>query len=428
MSRESTRDPEIITFGCRLNSFESEVMRRLAREGGVENAVVINTCAVTGEAERQARQAIRRARRENPTARIIVTGCAAQIAPESYATMPEVDEVLGNAEKLMAESFLGVESGIHVTDIQQVRETTPHLIEGFEGRTRAFLQVQQGCDHRCTFCIIPFGRGPSRSVPLPQIIDQARVLATGGYREFILTGVDLTSYGGDLPGRPRLGSIVAGLLRAVPEIERLRLSSLDPDGFDPELIEIIVGESRLMPHLHLSLQAGDDMILKRMKRRHDRAMVIELCKNLRRQRKEIVFGADLIAGFPTETDEMFENTLSIIKECDLTQLHVFPYSPRPLTPAADMPQVPASVRKSRAARLREAGELQLTADLSRRIGSNLSVLVEKPGWGHSESFASVRLEGCAEVGDIVSARAVAIDDNMQLIARVAPQSQKAVAI
>jgi len=427
VTRESARNPEIITFGCRLNSFESEVMRRLAREGGVENAVVINTCAVTGEAERQARQAIRKARRENPSARIIVTGCAAQIAPESYAAMPEVDEVLGNAEKLMAESFLGVESGIHVTDIQQATETTPHLIEGFEGRTRAFLQVQQGCDHRCTFCIIPFGRGPSRSVPLPQIIDQARVLAAGGYREFILTGVDLTSYGGDLPGQPRLGSIVAGLLKSVPEIERLRLSSLDPDGFDPELIEIIVSESRLMPHLHLSLQAGDDMILKRMKRRHDRAMVIDLCENLRHQRKEIVFGADLIAGFPTETEEMFENSLSIIKECDLTQLHVFPYSPRPSTPAADMPQVPAPIRKSRAARLREAGEAQLTADLSRRIGSDLSVLVEKPGWGHSESFASVRLEGCTEIGDIVSARAVDIE-GMQLIARVAPQFQKVVAI
>jgi threonylcarbamoyladenosine tRNA methylthiotransferase MtaB len=427
VTSESARDPEIITFGCRLNSFESEVMRRLAREGGVENAVVINTCAVTSEAERQARQAIRKARRENPTARIIVTGCAAQIAPESYATMPEVDEVLGNAEKLMVESFSGVESGIHVTDIQQATQTAPHLIEGFEGRTRAFLQVQQGCDHRCTFCIIPFGRGPSRSVPLPQIIDQARVLAAGGYREFILTGVDLTSYGGDLPGQPRLGSIVAGLLKSVPEIERLRLSSLDPDGFDPELIEIIVGESRLMPHLHLSLQAGDDMILKRMKRRHDRAMVLDLCENLRRQRKEIVFGADLIAGFPTETDEMFENTLSIIKECDLTQLHVFPYSPRPGTPAADMPQVPAPVRKSRAARLREAGEAQLTADLSRRIGSDLSVLVEKPAWGRSESFASVKLEGCAEIGGIVSARAVAIE-GMQLIARVATQSQKAVAI
>ena len=427
MTCQNARDPEIITFGCRLNSFESEVMRRLAREGGVENAVVINTCAVTGEAERQARQAIRKARRENPTARIIVTGCAAQIAPESYATMPEVDEVLGNAEKLVAESFSGLESGIHVTDIQQVKEATPHLIEGFEGRTRAFLQVQQGCDHRCTFCIIPFGRGPSRSVPLAQIVDQARVLVAGGYREFILTGVDLTSYGGDLPGTPRLGSVVSGLLRAVPEIARLRLSSLDPDGFDPELIEIIVGESRLMPHLHLSLQAGDDMILKRMKRRHDRAMVIELCESLRRRRKEIVFGADLIAGFPTETDEMFENTLSIIKECDLTQLHVFPYSPRPSTPAADMPQVAPPVRKSRAARLREAGEAQLKADLSRRIGSNLSVLVEKPGWGRSESFASVILEGSAEIGDIVSARAVAVD-GMQLIARVATQSQKAVAI
>ncbi|MFQ6018533.1 MAG: tRNA (N(6)-L-threonylcarbamoyladenosine(37)-C(2))-methylthiotransferase MtaB, partial [Kiloniellaceae bacterium] len=349
-------EPKIITFGCRLNAYESEVMRDHARASGLQNAVIVNTCAVTAEAERQARQAIRRARREHPGARLIVTGCAAQIAPQAYAAMPEVDRVLGNAEKLKAASFGPDERArVLVNDIMAVKETAAHLIQGFAERTRAFVQVQQGCDHRCTFCIIPFGRGNSRSVPLGEVVAQVRTLVEGGTAEVVLSGVDVTSYGRDLPGGPGLGQMMRRLLRLVPALPRLRLSSVDPAELDEDLLRLIAEEARLMPHLHLSLQSGDDLILKRMKRRHGRADALGLCARVRALRPDVVFGADLIAGFPTETEAMFRNTLRAVEDCGLTYLHVFPYSARPGTPAARMPQVPAPTRKERAARLRAAG-------------------------------------------------------------------------
>jgi threonylcarbamoyladenosine tRNA methylthiotransferase MtaB len=386
--------PEIITFGCRLNAFESEVMRGHARAAGLAGAVIVNTCAVTAEAERQARQAIRRARRERPEAQIIVTGCAAQIDPDSYAAMAEVDRVLGNEEKLKAESFAPQAAArIAVDDIMTVEETTGHLIEGFEGRTRAFVQVQQGCDHRCTFCVIPFGRGNSRSV---RLVDN-------GVAEIVLSGVDITGYGRDLPGRPGLGQLARRLLALVPGLRRLRLSSVDPVELDDELLRLLAGEERLMPHLHLSLQSGDDMILKRMKRRHLGADVLRLCTRARALRPDVVFGADLIAGFPTETEAMFENTLAAVEDLGLTYLHVFPYSPRPGTPAARMPQVPGAARKARAARLRATGEAALAKFLEGRIGTTARVLVEKPGFGRSEHYAPVALTHGAP-GQIVGAR------------------------
>jgi len=331
--------PDIITFGCRLNTYESEVMRNHAEAAGLSDAVIVNTCAVTAEAERQARQAIRRARRARPDARIIVTGCAAQINPASYADMPEVDTVLGNQEKLEARSFLTLDSEpVHVADIMSARETASHLIEGFDDRTRAFIQVQNGCDHRCTFCVIPFGRGNSRSVPIGAIVQQVTTLVENGYREVVLSGVDITSYGADLPGRPRLGQMLRRLLANVPDLPRLRLSSIDVAEIDDDLLDLIANEPRLMPHLHLSLQAGDNMILKRMKRRHTREQAIEFCETVRGLRPDVVFGADIIAGFPTETDEMFVNSLALVEACDLPHLHVFPYSPRPETPAAGCPR------------------------------------------------------------------------------------------
>ncbi|MCH7539248.1 MAG: tRNA (N(6)-L-threonylcarbamoyladenosine(37)-C(2))-methylthiotransferase MtaB [Proteobacteria bacterium] len=403
--------PEIITFGCRLNAYESEVIRGLARRAGLADAVIVNTCAVTAEAERQARQAIRRARRARPGAKIIVTGCAAQINPRAFAAMPEVDRVLGNEDKLRIESFCAdLDEPVLVSDIMAVKETAGHLIQGFEGRARAFVQVQQGCDHRCTFCIIPYGRGPSRSVPVGRVVAQVRTLLANGYREVVLTGVDLTAYGLDLPGRPSLGSMVRRLLAQVPELERLRLSSLDPVEMDRELIRLIAEEPRLMPHLHLSLQAGDDMILKRMKRRHSRADAVHLCARIRRLRPDVVFGADLIAGFPTETEAAFQNTLSLIEDCGLTWLHVFPYSERPGTPAARMPQVPVPVRKARAARLRAAGEAALGRFLESRVGTQAQVLVEKEELGRSEHFAPVRLDRSAEPGTVVRARIIGAAD------------------
>ncbi|MFP4004563.1 MAG: tRNA (N(6)-L-threonylcarbamoyladenosine(37)-C(2))-methylthiotransferase MtaB, partial [Alphaproteobacteria bacterium] len=345
---------DIITFGCRLNTYESEVMRAHAGEAGLEDAVIVNTCAVTAEAVRQARQAIRRARRNRPGARIIVTGCAAQIDPGRFARMPEVDSVLGNEEKLHARTFeeigrTGVNEKVRVNDIMSVRETAGHLVPGFEGRTRAFVQVQNGCDHRCTFCVIPYGRGNARSVPAGAVVEQVRALVANGYREVVLTGVDITSYGTDLPGRPRLGSLVARILKLAPELERLRLSSIDSVEADETLVDLVANEKRLMPHLHLSLQSGDNMILKRMKRRHAREDAILLCERLHRARPDIVFGADLIAGFPTETEEMFRNTLRLVDECGLTWLHVFPFSPRPGTPAARMPQLDGATIRARAA-------------------------------------------------------------------------------
>jgi threonylcarbamoyladenosine tRNA methylthiotransferase MtaB len=399
----------VITFGCRLNAFESEVMRGHARAAGLSDTVIVNTCAVTAEAERQARQAIRRARRRHPEARLIVTGCAAQIAPETYGAMAEVDRVLGNEEKLRAESFSpesfapGADARVAVADIMAVRETAGHLIQGFEGRTRAFVQVQQGCDHRCTFCIIPYGRGNNRSLAVGQVVRQVRTLVENGTLEVVLTGVDITDYGKDLPGRPSLGQLVRRVLRLVPDLARLRLTSVDPVELDDDLLRLLAEEPRLMPHLHLSLQSGDDLILKRMKRRHSRADALRLCREARRLRPDLVFGADLIAGFPTEDQAAFENSLSMVEACGLTHLHVFPYSPRPGTPAARMPQVDPKLRKDRAARLREAGDRARARFFEDRIGTTADVLVEQPGFGHSEHFAPVAL-AVAPPDTIVRAR------------------------
>jgi threonylcarbamoyladenosine tRNA methylthiotransferase MtaB len=395
------QDNEIITFGCRLNAFEAEVIRRAAAASGLTGAVIVNTCAVTAEAERQARQAIRRARRRHPEARIIVTGCAADISPERYAALPEVDRVLDNRAKLQPQSYRQGEPP--ETDMG---DSAAHLIDGFEGKSRAFLQVQQGCDHRCTFCIIPYARGPSQSVPMGAIVDQARRLVTAGYQEIVLTGVDLTAYGGDLPGKPSLGQMTRRLLAAVPELARLRLSSLDPAEFDAELWRLVAEEERLMPHLHLSLQAGDDLILKRMKRRHSRAEAIAVARRARALRPEIALGADLIAGFPTETAEMFRRSLDLVRECGLAFVHVFPYSPRPGTAAARMPQLPAPEIKERAARLRAAGEAGLAADLASRIGSETDVLAEGPGMGRAAFYAAVSFAGPVAEGAIRRMRLV----------------------
>jgi threonylcarbamoyladenosine tRNA methylthiotransferase MtaB len=396
-------DNEIITFGCRLNAFESEVIRHAATTAGLTGAVIVNTCAVTAEAERQARQAIRRARRRHPGAKIVVTGCAAHLAPERYAALPEVDRVLDNQAKLLPQSYLP-EEGVPPDPI----ETEPHLIDGFEGKCRAFLEVQQGCDHRCTFCIIPYARGASRSVPMGVIADQARRLVADNYREIVLTGVDLTAYGADLPGRPSLGQMVRRLLAAVPELRRLRLSSLDPAEIDAELWQLLAEEERLMPHLHLSLQAGDDLILKRMKRRHSRDEAVAVAQRARKLRPEVALGADLIAGFPTETEEMFRHTLDLIGECGLAFVHVFPYSVRAGTPAARMPQLPGAVIKERAARLRAAGELGLAAELSSRIGSETDVLIERPGMGRAAFYAPVSFTAPGDAGSLRRVRLVGV--------------------
>ncbi|OUR76857.1 tRNA (N(6)-L-threonylcarbamoyladenosine(37)-C(2))-methylthiotransferase MtaB [Alphaproteobacteria bacterium 46_93_T64] len=397
--------PEIITFGCRLNSYESEVMRGHATAAGMNNAIIINTCAVTNEAERQARQAIRKARREHPDAKIIVTGCAAQTNPDQFTEMEEVDQILGNMEKLEATSF-GLEQTerVQVNDIMSATETASHLLEGFEGRARAFLQIQNGCNHRCTFCIIPYGRGNSRSVPLGAIVEQARSLTQNGYREFVLTGVDITAYGEDLPGTPTLGQMCRRLLATVPEIERLRLSSLDPVEVDDDLWRLIENEDRLMPHLHISLQAGDDMVLKRMKRRHLRDDVYKFVEKARSLRPGVVFGADIIAGFPTETDEMAENSRLLLEECDITYAHVFPYSERPGTPAAKMPQVPGNIRKARAAGLRAVGDANLRRHLEEQVDKELAVLVENEKTGRTEHYAPVQFDFTAEPGTIASVK------------------------
>jgi threonylcarbamoyladenosine tRNA methylthiotransferase MtaB len=395
------QDNEVITFGCRLNAFESEVIRRAAASAGLTGAVIVNTCAVTAEAERQARQAIRRARRRYPEASIIVTGCAADITPERYAALPEVDRVLDNRAKLRPQSYLEREAAP-----ADLVETAAHLVDGFEGKSRGFLQVQQGCDHRCTFCIIPYARGPSRSVPMGVIADQARHLVSAGYREIVLTGVDLTAYGADLPGKPNLGQMARRLLAAVPELERLRLSSLDPAEIDAELWRLLAEEKRLMPHLHLSLQAGDDLILKRMKRRHLRADAINAARRARMLRPEVALGADLIAGFPTETEEMFDRSVELIGECGLAFVHVFPYSPRPGTPAARMPQLPGPIVKERAARLRAAGDAALAGELSSRIGSETDVLIERPGIGRAAFYAAVSFTAAGIVGSVRRMRLV----------------------
>ncbi len=399
---------EIITFGCRLNAFESEVIRRAAEAAGLSGAVIVNTCAVTAEAERQARQAIRRARRQHPEAMIIVTGCAAEIAPEHYAAFPEVDRVLGNRAKLQPQSYLPAP---HPTPPPRTKEGNEGAVDGFEGKSRAFLQVQQGCDHRCTFCIIPYARGPSRSVPMGLVADQARRLVAAGYREIVLTGVDLTAYGADLPGRPSLGQMARRLLAAVPELERLRLSSLDPAEIDEELWRLLSEERRLMPHLHLSLQAGDDLILKRMKRRHSRAQAIAVARRARALRPEVALGADLIAGFPTETDDMFRRSLDLVAECGLAFVHVFPYSARPGTSAARMPRLPEPLVKERAARLRAAGATALAGELRSRVGSETDVLVERTGMGRAEFYAAVSFSTSGAAGSVRRMRLVGSNAN-----------------
>lgn len=406
---------EIVTFGCRLNTYESEVMKDHAAEAGLEGVIVFNTCGVTNEAVRQARQAIRKARRENPDARIIVTGCAAQIAPDDFSEMSEVDLVIGNAEKMKPESWtpaLALHSNerIRVNDIMSVTETAGHLVQGLEGRARAFVQVQNGCDHRCTFCIIPFGRGNSRSVPAGEVVNQIRVLVENDYREVVLTGVDITSYGSDLPGRPSLGNLANRILKLVPELQRLRISSIDSIEADDALMRLIAEEERLMPHLHLSLQSGDNMILKRMKRRHSREDSIRFCEEARRLRPDIAFGADFIAGFPTETDEMFENTLRLADECGLTWLHVFPYSPRPGTPAARMPQLDRGLIKARAERLRHKGAARLRLHLDAGIGATQPVLMESEILGRTHQFTPVRLAPSGiHAGDILPVHLAAHD-------------------
>ncbi len=400
---------ETLTFGCRLNAYESEVMKAEAEKAGLEDAIIVNTCAVTAESVRQAKQAIRRARRDNPAARIIVTGCAAQTEARSFGDMAEVDLVIGNNDKLRAESYQPMVFGtplndkVQVNDIMSVRETAGHLIDGLDGRTRAFVQVQNGCDHRCTFCIIPFGRGPSRSVPMGLVVEQIKTLVGNGYREVVLTGVDITSYGPDLPGTPTLGKLVQQILRHVPDLPRLRISSIDSIEADEAFYDAIASDRRLMPHLHLSLQSGDDMVLKRMKRRHSRAEAFGVVDKLRELRPDMVFGADIIAGFPTETDEMFDNTLAFVEQAGLTYLHVFPYSPRPGTPAARMPQVDRTIAKRRATRLRELGDRQFSKLLATRHGQVESVLVEKDGIGRQEQFIPVAVPGRMQ-GEIVSVK------------------------
>jgi len=399
---------EVVTFGCRLNAYESEAIEARAQADGLTDAVIFNTCAVTAEAVRQARQAIRKARRERPGARLIVTGCAAQIDPGAFAAMDEVDLVLGNALKSAPGAYADQPDAprVRVNDIMSVRETAGHLVEGkliggLDGRARAYVEVQNGCDHRCTFCIIPFGRGNSRSAAAGEVVEQIRRLSADGYNEVVLTGVDITSWGSDLPGQPTLGQLTARILKLVPELPRLRLSSIDAAEIDADLMRCLAEEPRLMPHLHLSLQAGDDMILKRMKRRHSRADALSLIGRVRSVRPDVAFGADFIAGFPTETDAMFENTLSLVEEAQLSFLHVFPYSPRPGTPAARMPAIARAEVKARAARLRAAGDAALVRHLDRRVGRTVRCIVEKPGVARAEDFTEVTFTGEATAGTIL---------------------------
>jgi threonylcarbamoyladenosine tRNA methylthiotransferase MtaB len=409
-------DVDIVTFGCRLNAYESEVIRARAAEDGLANAIVFNTCAVTNEAVRQARQAIRKARRERPDAKLIVTGCAAQIDPAAFAAMAEVDLVLGNAEKSAAGAYAPMSNGprVRVNDIMSVRETAGHLIDGLKDRARAYVEVQNGCDHRCTFCIIPFGRGNSRSAAAGEVVEQVRRLTAQGYQEVVLTGVDITSWGSDLPGAPTLGQLVARILKLVPELPRLRLSSIDAAEIDPDLMRCLATEPRLMPYLHLSLQAGDDMILKRMKRRHSRADALKLIADVRAVRPDTAFGADIIAGFPTETEAMFENTLSLVADAGLSFLHVFPFSPRPGTPAARMPQLTRPVIKARAARLRAAGDAALSRHLDAQVGRTLMGLVERDGVARADDFTELAYSGQAVVGSIVPMRIVGVEGTRAL--------------
>jgi len=404
--------PKVITLGCRLNAFESEIIRDHALRAGVTDTVYINTCTVTAEAERQARQTIRRQRRDQPDARIVVTGCAAQLAPEKFIAMDEVDQVLGNEEKLEPSRYLKTadEADVAVTDIMTVKETASHLISGFDGRARAFVQIQQGCDHRCTFCIIPFARGNNRSLERDTIVKQTRKLVGAGFAEIVLTGVDICSYGGDLPIQSTLGELVQKLLQAVPELKRLRLTSLDPAAMDDKLYDAIAGEPRVMPHIHLSLQSMDAMILKRMKRRHSPDDAVRVVERIREIRPGVVFGADLIAGFPTETDSMFANTLQAVNDLGLTHLHVFPYSERSGTPAAEMPGVDKAVRKQRAQTLRAAGDKAMAAYMQGMVGKDARVLVERPDKGMTEHYVDVALDGNGVAGDILEIRITGVVD------------------
>lgn len=406
---------EIVNFGCRLNSYEGEVMRQQAEAAGLSGAIIFNSCAVTSEAERQVRQAIRRARKEHPDAKIIVTGCSAQVHPDMYAQMGEVDKIIGNQEKLELSGWQFVQDNTEkalVNDIMSLKETAAHMVSSFDGRARAFVQVQNGCNHRCTFCIIPFGRGNSRSVPMGDIVAQVRTLVESGFNEVVLTGVDISDYGKDLPGEPSLGQMMRRLLALVPDLKRLRLSSIDAVEVDDDLYRLIAEEPRLMPHLHVSLQAGDDMVLKRMKRRHLRKDALDFCARVRDLRPDMVFGADIIAGFPTETEDMFQNTLDIVDEAGLMYLHVFPYSPRPGTPAAKMPQVAGAVRKERAARLRDAGQKQLSTWLAAQVGKQVQVVVEKERVGRTEHFAMIGLDRDCEPGSVITATVIANDGQM----------------
>ncbi len=402
MSEESCTN-QIVSFGCRLNTYEAEVMRRHAEDRGLEGAIIFNTCAVTAEAVRQSQQAIRKARREHPAAKIIVTGCAAQIEPQRFAAMQEVDIILGNAEKLQQSSYeFGAAERVRVNDIMSVRETAAQFVDGFKDRARAFVQIQNGCDHRCTFCVIPFGRGNSRSVGMGEVIRQTQQLVEGGYSEVVLTGVDLTAYGTDLPGEATLGQLVRKLLARVPKLRRLRLSSLDAIEVDDALWQAIAEEDRLMPHFHLSVQAGDDLILKRMKRRHLRHHTITFCDRVRRVRPDAVFGADLIAGFPTESEDMAANTRALVEDAGLTYLHVFPFSPRPGTPAARMPQLAKPLIKQRAAALRALGEKMQAKHFGRLLGSQQEILVETAGRGRTRCFAPVTFAGDARPGTFLT--------------------------
>jgi threonylcarbamoyladenosine tRNA methylthiotransferase MtaB len=424
---------EIVTFGCRLNAAESEGIHARATAAGLDGAVIVNTCAVTKEAVRQSRQAIRKIRRENPHTEIIVTGCAAQTEPQTYASMPEVDRVLGNQEKLesrsFARDFLDSAPRVLVNDIMAVKETAAQFGEHFSEHTRAILQVQNGCDHRCTFCIIPYGRGNSRSVGMGAVVEEARRLVAAGFNEIVLSGVDLTAYGADLPGSPTLGGLVARIFKHVPDLARLRLSSIDSIEVDAVLLDLIADEPRLMPHFHLSVQSGDNMILKRMRRRHTREDTIRFCDLLRRLRPDVAFGADLIAGFPTETDEMFENTLALIDEAGLSYLHVFPFSARNGTPAARMPQLPGATVKQRARVLRKKGEEALAGRLATLVGTEQELLVEKAGLGRTRCFASVAFEGDAQAGNLIRARIIASDARMARasVSAMVEQSVRAVA-
>ncbi len=413
-----SKNHEVITFGCRLNSYESEIIRNNLAKSHLTNAVVINTCAVTKEAEKQARQVIRKIKRQDPSKTIIVTGCAVQNTPEMFASMSEVSKVLGNEEKLSSSNYFIDEKRIAVNDIMSVKETANHLITSFEGKARAFIQVQNGCDHRCTFCMIPYGRGNSRSVPIGVIAQQIRLLLAENYQEIVFTGVDVTAYGADLPGKPSFAQMIRRIFALIPNLQRLRLSSIDVAEIDDELFELFAYNPRIMPHFHISLQAGDNMILKRMKRRHNREQVVEFCNKLRVLRPEVSFGADIIAGFPTETDEMFENTRRLISEAGLQYLHVFPYSEREGTPAARMPQVPKQIRKERAAILRAEGIKELHKFFTRNVGKDVNVLVEKNNMAHTENFIPVKLDGKHDAGQIIKAKLYSFEAEY-MIAKVA---------